>query len=51
MEIDYKELLSKYVRHLKFCGSDTLLEDNDILDSPIEFTADELEFLNELDYD
>jgi len=49
--LDYYELLAKYVRHLKFSGSETLLEDESLLDSIVEFTETEIEILRTLDYE
>ena len=51
MEIDYRALLAKYIRHLKFLGGETLLDDSSIIDSMVEFTEEELEVLADFDYE
>lgn len=51
MEIDYRALLAKYIRHLKFLGAETLLDEPSLIDSNVDFEAEELEVLDEFDYD
>ena len=51
MEVDYRALLAKYIRHLKFLGEETLLDEASILDSMVEFSEEELEVLAEFDYE
>lgn len=49
--MDYLNLLDKYIKHIYFCGGDLLLEDNDILDTIVEFTEEELEVLQNIKYE
>ena len=49
--VDYKELLDKYIKHSYFCGNDLLLEDTDILDTIVDFTKEEIEVLRNIKYE
>lgn len=46
--IDYQQLLTKYIQHLSFLGNETLIDDNSILDSIIDFSEQELEQLRNI---
>ena len=49
--VDYYELLAKYIRHIKFSGDSTLLDSDSILDSIVQFSDDEIDTLMDLDFD
>ena len=48
---DYYELLAKYVRHVKFSEGVSLLDDDSLLDSVVDFTEKEIETLRNFDFE